>query len=74
MSFMTAINEASAGIQSNLWWMNDTASRAAKPEAEAVNLVPELVDAEEAKQALVANAQVVATADEMLGSLVDMLA
>ena len=74
MSLMPAINESLAGIQSNLWSLNDAASRLAKPDTELINLVPELVDAEEAKLAVLANAHVAAAADEMLGSLVDMLA
>lgn len=74
MSLMPAVNQALAGIQSNLWSLNDVASRLAKPDDEAINLVPELVEAEEAKQAVLANAKVAATADEMLGSLIDILA
>ena len=70
MPSISAFNSATLGIQTHLQQLNDAAahiaSRPLDPDA--------IVDLLSARHGIVANAAVIRTADEVLGTLVDILA
>ncbi len=72
MSF-SALSTASSGIQRNLASLDAAAERIAYQPL-GTNTVKDLIDMKVAKHGVAANAAVVRTADEMLGTLVDILA
>ncbi len=68
----SAINTAAYGIQTNLQRLNDAASRVRVSPLES-DSVRGIVDMEVAKHGIAANAAVIKVADQMFGTMVDIL-
>ena len=71
MSFPSAISSATYGIQNNLQRFEEAAWHIARTPADSATGVADL---KMAKHAIFANAAVIRTADELAGTLIDVLA
>ncbi len=73
MSAISASVFAIYGIQANLRRLDDAANRIAGQPSDS-DLAADLVDLKTAKNVISANAKVIKTADELLGTLLDTFA
>ncbi len=73
MSVISASVFAIYGIQANLQRLDDAANRIASQPSDS-SLAADLVDLKTAKRSIAANAQVIKSTDELLGTLLDTFA